>query len=129
VKFFRSKDEAPEVIIKCLKQIQVPLNATVRNVQTNNKTEFVNQTLREYYEKVQISHQTSVARTPQQNGVVERQNRTLVEAARTMLLTTMASEQFSSGHVPQLMTPGTISSRLGPNRIPQPPYIPPTKND
>nr|GEU62315.1 hypothetical protein [Tanacetum cinerariifolium] len=32
-----------------------------------------------------INHQTSVARTPEQNGVVERRNRTLVEAARTML--------------------------------------------
>ncbi|GKB12270.1 retrovirus-related pol polyprotein from transposon TNT 1-94 [Tanacetum coccineum] len=49
-------------------------------------TEFVNQTLREYYEKVGISHETSVARSPQQNGVVERRNRTLIEAARTMLI-------------------------------------------
>ncbi|GJW81757.1 putative ribonuclease H-like domain-containing protein [Tanacetum coccineum] len=47
---------------------------------------FVNQTLREYYEKVGISHETSVARSPQQNGVVERRNRTLIEAARTMLI-------------------------------------------
>ncbi|GJR33149.1 putative ribonuclease H-like domain-containing protein [Tanacetum coccineum] len=41
---------------------------------------------REYYEKVGISHETSVARSPQQNGVVERRNRTLIEAARTMLI-------------------------------------------
>ncbi|GKC91422.1 retrovirus-related pol polyprotein from transposon TNT 1-94, partial [Tanacetum coccineum] len=39
-----------------------------------------------YYEEVRISHQTSVARTPQQNGIVKGQNRTLVEAARTMLI-------------------------------------------
>ncbi|GKD30633.1 retrovirus-related pol polyprotein from transposon TNT 1-94 [Tanacetum coccineum] len=52
----------------------------------DNGTEFVNQTLREYYEKVGISHETSVARSPQQNGVVERRNRTLIEAARTMLI-------------------------------------------
>ncbi|GKC73724.1 retrovirus-related pol polyprotein from transposon TNT 1-94 [Tanacetum coccineum] len=43
-------------------------------------------TLREWYENVSITHQTSVARTPQQNGVVERRNWTLVEAARTMLI-------------------------------------------
>ncbi|GKB31275.1 retrovirus-related pol polyprotein from transposon TNT 1-94 [Tanacetum coccineum] len=42
--------------------------------------------LREFYENVGISHQTSVACTPQQNGVVKRQNQTLVEAARTMLI-------------------------------------------
>ncbi|GJS02899.1 retrovirus-related pol polyprotein from transposon TNT 1-94 [Tanacetum coccineum] len=86
VRFLRTKDEAPEAIIKCIKNIQVRLNATVRNVRTDNGTEFVNQTLREFYENVGISHQTSVARTPQQNGVVERRNRTLVEAARTMLI-------------------------------------------
>nr|GEU76702.1 retrovirus-related Pol polyprotein from transposon TNT 1-94 [Tanacetum cinerariifolium] len=69
-----SKDEAPESIIKCIKNIQVLLNATVRNVRTDNGTEFVNKTLREFYENVEISYQTSVARTPQQNGIFERQN-------------------------------------------------------
>ncbi|GJT57235.1 retrovirus-related pol polyprotein from transposon TNT 1-94 [Tanacetum coccineum] len=68
------------------KMIQVRLKETVRRIRTDNGTEFVNQTLREYYEKVGISHETSVARSPQQNGVVERRNRTLIEAARTMLI-------------------------------------------
>ncbi|GJX83559.1 retrovirus-related pol polyprotein from transposon TNT 1-94 [Tanacetum coccineum] len=58
---------------RCIKNIQVRLNATVRNVRTDNGTEFVNQTLREFYENVGISHQTSVAHTPQQNGIVKRQ--------------------------------------------------------
>ncbi|GJU52589.1 retrovirus-related pol polyprotein from transposon TNT 1-94 [Tanacetum coccineum] len=86
VKFLRSKDKVPEFVIKFLKMIQVHLNATVHSIRTDNGTEFFNQTLRAYYEEVRISHQTSVARTPQQNGVVERRNRTLVEAARTMLI-------------------------------------------
>ncbi|GJY43719.1 retrovirus-related pol polyprotein from transposon TNT 1-94 [Tanacetum coccineum] len=58
----------------------------VKFLRTDNGTEFVNQTLREYYEKVGISHETSVARSPQQNNVVERRNHTLIEAARTMLI-------------------------------------------
>ncbi|GKE92217.1 retrovirus-related pol polyprotein from transposon TNT 1-94, partial [Tanacetum coccineum] len=62
--FLRTKDEAPEAIIKYIKNIQVRLNATVRNVRTDNGTEFVNQTLREFYENVVISHQISVAHTP-----------------------------------------------------------------
>ncbi|GJR16207.1 retrovirus-related pol polyprotein from transposon TNT 1-94 [Tanacetum coccineum] len=86
VKFLKTKDEALAAIIKCIKNIQVRLKATVQNVRTDNGTTFVNQTLREWYENVGITHQTSVARTPQQNGVVERRNRTLVEAARTMLI-------------------------------------------
>ncbi|GKE76017.1 integrase, catalytic region, zinc finger, CCHC-type containing protein [Tanacetum coccineum] len=52
----------------------------------NNGTEFVNQTLREYYEKVDISHETFVSRSPQQNGVFERRNRTLIEVVCTMLI-------------------------------------------
>ncbi|GJY18462.1 retrovirus-related pol polyprotein from transposon TNT 1-94 [Tanacetum coccineum] len=52
----------------------------------NNGTGFVNQTLHEYYEKVGISNETSVARSLKQNGVVERRNRTLIEAASTMLI-------------------------------------------
>ncbi|GKE23641.1 retrovirus-related pol polyprotein from transposon TNT 1-94 [Tanacetum coccineum] len=86
VKFLRSKDETPEFVIKFLKQIQVGLNKTVRFIRTDNGTEFVNQVLTQYYESVGIFHQTSVPRTPQQNGIVERWNRTLVEAARTMLI-------------------------------------------
>ncbi|GKE95320.1 retrovirus-related pol polyprotein from transposon TNT 1-94, partial [Tanacetum coccineum] len=42
VKFLRSKDEAPDAIIRCIKNIQVRLNARVRNVRTYNGTEFVN---------------------------------------------------------------------------------------
>ncbi|GJU71203.1 retrovirus-related pol polyprotein from transposon TNT 1-94 [Tanacetum coccineum] len=61
VKFLASKDEAPGFIIKFLKIIQVRLNTLVRNIRTNNGTEFVNQTLRSYYESVGISHETSVA--------------------------------------------------------------------
>ncbi|GJZ78500.1 retrovirus-related pol polyprotein from transposon TNT 1-94 [Tanacetum coccineum] len=59
---------------------------SVNGKKTDNGTEFVNQTLREYYEKVGISHETSVARSSQQNDIVERQNHTLIEAARTMLI-------------------------------------------
>ncbi|GJW56312.1 retrovirus-related pol polyprotein from transposon TNT 1-94 [Tanacetum coccineum] len=81
-----SKDEAPDFIIKFLKMIQVRLNATVRNIRTDIGTEFVNQTLRSNYESVGISHETSIACTLQQNGVVLRRNHTLVEAARTMLI-------------------------------------------
>nr|GEV52660.1 retrovirus-related Pol polyprotein from transposon TNT 1-94 [Tanacetum cinerariifolium] len=61
VKCLRSKDEAPDFIIKYLKMIQVRL-------------------------KVDISHETSVAHSPQQNGVVERHTHTLIEAARIMLI-------------------------------------------
>nr|GEU50832.1 retrovirus-related Pol polyprotein from transposon TNT 1-94 [Tanacetum cinerariifolium] len=85
-KCLRSKVEAPYFIIKFLKMIQVRLKVHVRCIRIDNGTEFVNQTLREYYEQVDISHETYVARSLQQNGVVERRNRTLIKVSRTMLI-------------------------------------------
>nr|GEW31160.1 integrase, catalytic region, zinc finger, CCHC-type, peptidase aspartic, catalytic [Tanacetum cinerariifolium] len=54
VKFLRSKDDTPEVVIKFLKQIQVVLNKTVRFIRTDNGTEFVNHDVTHYYESVSI---------------------------------------------------------------------------
>ncbi|GJU17410.1 retrovirus-related pol polyprotein from transposon TNT 1-94 [Tanacetum coccineum] len=122
----------------------------VKCLRTYNGTEFVNQTLREYYDKVGISHETFVARSLQQNGVVERRNRTLIEAAHTMLiyakaplflwaeavateyfdeLTAMASEHSSSGPTLHEITPATISSGLVPNPPPSTPFVPPSRTD
>ncbi|GJT53483.1 retrovirus-related pol polyprotein from transposon TNT 1-94 [Tanacetum coccineum] len=115
VKFLRSKDETLEFVIKFLKMILVHLNTFVTNISTDNGTELVNLTLKSYYEDVGISHQTLVARTPQQDGIVERQNRTLVEVIIEIIhvdfdeLTSMTSELSSSGPALHEMTPGTIS--------------------
>ncbi|GKD93370.1 retrovirus-related pol polyprotein from transposon TNT 1-94, partial [Tanacetum coccineum] len=57
----------------------------VISFRTDRGTEFLNKTLHAYFKEEGIEHQTSTPRTPEQNGVVERRNRTLVEAARTML--------------------------------------------
>ncbi|GJR43498.1 retrovirus-related pol polyprotein from transposon TNT 1-94 [Tanacetum coccineum] len=81
-----TKDEAPEVIKTFLKRITVLLQSPVIIIRTDNGTKFKNQILKEYFDSVGISHQASSVRTPQQNGVLERRNQTLVEAARTMLI-------------------------------------------
>ncbi|GJT99476.1 retrovirus-related pol polyprotein from transposon TNT 1-94 [Tanacetum coccineum] len=86
VYFLRSKDETLEIIKKFIAQAQLNYKAKVCKIRTDNGTEFKNATLKAYYEKLGIMQQFSIARTPQQNGVVERRNRTLVEAARTMLI-------------------------------------------
>ncbi|GKC56927.1 retrovirus-related pol polyprotein from transposon TNT 1-94, partial [Tanacetum coccineum] len=99
VKFLRSKDEALYFIIKFLKMIQVRLQVTVRRIRTDNGTEFVNQTLREYYENIGISHEISVARSPQQNGIIERRNRTLIKVARTMLIYAKAPVDLPASEV------------------------------
>nr|GFA79322.1 retrovirus-related Pol polyprotein from transposon TNT 1-94 [Tanacetum cinerariifolium] len=83
--FLGSKDETPKVLIEFLRLVQIGLHAQVRIVRTDKGTKFLNHTLHAYFASEGILHQTSVARTPEQNGVVERQNRTLVKAAQTML--------------------------------------------
>ncbi|GJR90878.1 retrovirus-related pol polyprotein from transposon TNT 1-94 [Tanacetum coccineum] len=94
----------------------------VKCLRTDNGTEFVNQTLREYYEKVGISHETFVARSPQQNGVVERRN-------HFDELTAMASEQSSSGPALHEMTPAKISSNSPNLLLLKTPFIPPLRSD
>nr|GFA75971.1 ribonuclease H-like domain-containing protein [Tanacetum cinerariifolium] len=64
VHFFRSKDEAPEVIIKFLKRITILFQSPVIIIRTDNDTEFKNQVLKEYFDTVGISHQMSSVRTP-----------------------------------------------------------------
>nr|GEV19181.1 hypothetical protein [Tanacetum cinerariifolium] len=83
--FLRSKDKTPEVLIDFLRLVQRGLHAQVRIVRTDKGTKLLNKTLHAYFASEGILHQTSVALTPEQNGVVERRNRTLIEAARTML--------------------------------------------
>ncbi|GJU52441.1 retrovirus-related pol polyprotein from transposon TNT 1-94, partial [Tanacetum coccineum] len=119
-----------KAIFKCIKNIQVHLKATVQNVRTDNGTEFLNQTLREWYENVGITHQTSVARTPQQNAdigifvgyapakkafrIYNRTTKIITETIHVTFdeLTAMASKQFSSGPWLQGMTPATSSTGL-----------------
>nr|GEY40433.1 Gag-Pol polyprotein [Tanacetum cinerariifolium] len=83
--FLRSKDETPKVLIDFLRLVQRGLHAQVRIVRIDKGINFLNKTLHVYFASKGINHQTSVGRTHEQNGNVERRNRTLVEAARTML--------------------------------------------
>ncbi|GJY70222.1 retrovirus-related pol polyprotein from transposon TNT 1-94 [Tanacetum coccineum] len=83
--FLRSKDETPGVLIDFLTLVRRGLHAQVTTVRTDKGMEFLNKTLHAYFAKEGIRHETSTARTPEQNSVVEGRNRTLVEAARTML--------------------------------------------
>nr|GEZ11797.1 hypothetical protein [Tanacetum cinerariifolium] len=86
--FLRFKDETSKVVINILMLVQRGLHAQVRIIQTDKGTKFLNQTLHAYFAAEGILHQMLVARTPEQNGVVERRNCTLVEAARTILSAT-----------------------------------------
>ena len=85
VLFLHSKDEAALVIIDHIKKIEKEADLPVRAIRSDNGTEFRNAVLNDFCTDKGISRQYSAPRTPQQNGVVERKNRTLIEAARTMI--------------------------------------------
>ncbi|XP_074327855.1 uncharacterized protein LOC141665773 [Apium graveolens] len=78
-------DEAPDMIIDHIKKIEVEDGVPVRCIRSDNGTEFKNAKLNDFCVEKGISRQYSAPRTTQKNEVVERKNRTLVEAARTML--------------------------------------------
>nr|GEX56307.1 integrase, catalytic region, zinc finger, CCHC-type, peptidase aspartic, catalytic [Tanacetum cinerariifolium] len=84
--FLRSKDETPEVLIDFLRLFQRGHQAQVRIVQTDKGTGFLNQALHVYFAAEGILHQTSVARTPEQNGVVKRGNCNTPKLARSGIL-------------------------------------------
>nr|GEW72686.1 integrase, catalytic region, zinc finger, CCHC-type, peptidase aspartic, catalytic [Tanacetum cinerariifolium] len=109
-------DETPEVLKEFIMMIQRNLQALVITVRTDRGTEFLNKTLNAFLKEEGIEHQTSTARTPEQNGVVETQNRTLVEAAHAhvpsqkeldLLFGPLYNDFFNTGSNPQDKQPST----------------------
>ncbi|KAJ9545014.1 hypothetical protein OSB04_024721 [Centaurea solstitialis] len=85
VLFLRTKDETSGLIKPFVKRVENQVNLRVKVIRSENGTEFKNADLNSFCEEKGIERQFSAPRTPQQNGVAERINRTLIEAARTML--------------------------------------------
>ncbi|VFQ93305.1 unnamed protein product [Cuscuta campestris] len=78
--FLNSKKETQGKLTNCMKLIQNQASQTIQKIRSDKGTEFLNEIIIHYCEENEILHQTSAARTPQQNGVAERRNRTLKEA-------------------------------------------------
>src|SRR5437667_2200108 len=85
VYFEHAKSEVALQIINHVKKVENESSVKVRVLRTDNGTEFRNSIVMGFCESQGINQEFSALRTPQQNGVVERKNRTLIEAARTML--------------------------------------------
>ncbi|GJV96851.1 putative ribonuclease H-like domain-containing protein [Tanacetum coccineum] len=83
--FLATKDETSEILKNFIKEIENLVDKKVKIIRSDNGTEFKNKVMDDFCREKGIRREYSVARTPQQNGVAERRNRTLIEAARTML--------------------------------------------
>ncbi|GJR83214.1 putative ribonuclease H-like domain-containing protein [Tanacetum coccineum] len=84
--FLATKDETSGILKTFITEIENQLDHKVKVIRSDNGTEFKNSIMNQFCEMKGIKREFSVARTPQQNGVAERKNRTLIEAARTMLV-------------------------------------------
>nr|GEV94763.1 hypothetical protein [Tanacetum cinerariifolium] len=79
-----TKDETSQILKTFITGIENQINHKVKIIRCDNGTEFKNHDLNQFSGMKRIKREYSVARTPQQNGVAERKNRTLIEAAWTM---------------------------------------------
>ncbi|KAL8118401.1 hypothetical protein AgCh_016070 [Apium graveolens] len=85
VYFLHTKSETASILIDHVKQLDKRVKDSVKILRSDNGTEFKNLIMEEFCKRHGIKQEFSAPGTPQQNGVVERKNRTLIEAARTML--------------------------------------------
>ncbi|GJY75087.1 retrovirus-related pol polyprotein from transposon TNT 1-94 [Tanacetum coccineum] len=92
--FLEKKCQAPETIMSFIKRVENQNDIKVKQLRTDNGTEFRNSILVNFCDERGISQNFSSPYTPKQNGVAERRNRTLIEAARTMLLGYVFSKQY-----------------------------------
>ncbi|GJU29039.1 ribonuclease H-like domain-containing protein [Tanacetum coccineum] len=92
--FLRTKDETSGILKDFIRQIDNQLNQKVKTIRCDNGTEFKNRDIIEFCGSKGIKREYSNARTLQQNGVAERKNMTLIEAARTMLADSFLPNTF-----------------------------------
>nr|GEZ32830.1 uncharacterized mitochondrial protein AtMg00810-like [Tanacetum cinerariifolium] len=83
--FLATKDETSRILKSFITEIENLMEKKVKIIRCDNGTEFKNRVINEFCKEKGIKREFSMARTPQQNRVAERRNRTLIEVARTML--------------------------------------------
>jgi transposase InsO family protein len=97
--FLHDKFETQETLKHFLRQAQNEFELKVKKIRSDNGSEFKNLQVEEYLKEKGIKHEFSAPYMPQQNGVVERKNRTLFDMARMMLGEYKMSERFWSEFV------------------------------
>ncbi|GJW25695.1 putative ribonuclease H-like domain-containing protein [Tanacetum coccineum] len=83
--FLATKDETSGILKSFITGVENLIDQRVKVIRCDNGTKFKNKEMNQFCERKCIKREFSVAKTPQQNRVDERKNRTLIEAARTML--------------------------------------------
>nr|GEZ39241.1 retrovirus-related Pol polyprotein from transposon TNT 1-94 [Tanacetum cinerariifolium] len=90
----QKKSQALEMIMSFIKMVEIQNDVKVKQIRTDNGTEFRNHELESFYDEKGISQNFSSLYTSEQNGVAKRKNKTLIKAARTMLNRSVLSKHF-----------------------------------
>ncbi|GKE55988.1 putative ribonuclease H-like domain-containing protein [Tanacetum coccineum] len=83
--FLATKDETSGILKSFITGVENLMDHKVKIIRCDNGTEFKNRVMNQFCERKGIKREFSIARTPQQNGVAKKKNRTLIKAARTKL--------------------------------------------
>jgi hypothetical protein len=83
--FLQEKSQTQETLNKFLRRAQNEFELRIKKIRSDNGMKFKNSQIEGFLEEEGIKHEFSSPYTTQQNGVVERKNRTLMDMARTML--------------------------------------------
>jgi hypothetical protein len=94
VQLLKDKAETPEVVIQYIEKIKTKFQRKPKTLRTDRGTEYTNKKFQDYLKEEGIEYQTTVGYAPEQNGIAERKNRTLIEAARSMLFDAKLPEYF-----------------------------------
>jgi transposase InsO family protein len=92
--YLQDKGETQEVLKKFLKRAQNKFDAKFKKIRSDNDTEFKSTQIEDYLDEEGLKHEFLAPYTPQQNGVVERKNMTLIEMTRTILDEYKTSNRF-----------------------------------
>ena len=134
VYFLKHKSEVFDVFVKYYNMILTQFNAKPRILRSDNGGEYISVAMKQFFRDHGLVHQTSYPDTPQQNGVAERKNRTLLEVARALMFEThipvrfwpeaIATATYLTNRLPtkssisKLLLPPSVSSLLFPLLIP-----------
>jgi transposase InsO family protein len=104
----KDKSKVHEIFKKFSTRAQNEFDMKIKKVRSDSGTDFKNTNIEEYLDEEGIGHELSVPYTAQQNGIVERKNRTLIEAARTMLVSTRLRIAFGRKQSTRLVMLSTV---------------------
>lgn len=94
VAFLREKSKAFDEFILMCNKMQTKKELTIKRIRSDHGGEFENHKFSKWCDEIRIKHEFLASKTPQQNGVVERKNKTLHDMANVMLTNKGLAKRF-----------------------------------